>query len=319
MAESCEKIRVERGRKGRFRALLRDESGDIELVWFGRAFLYRTMLDVGERIDRHRQGGHACSFANGPPGCRPHCRRGEKSAFPAIPLYPAHRAHARGGNQPPAAFQGNPLGAGRRCSDSPGRFPKSIEAKAPISAAGTVPARNPSARRSWHRLTDIRNVCAMRSSSTLRSPLRWSRRKFALPGRPMDPGDLPARFRESTAVHPYRRTGIRRSARSTRMPAPRAGCTGFCTAMWGAAKRWLRFSPVSRRLPRIPGRLARAHRSACPADLAANRGMACSRSDFMRSFSLAQRNPRRNAGLRKGFESAPSGSSSEPMRCCSRQ
>lgn len=43
-------IRIERWGRGRLRALIRDDSGEVELLWFGTMPAYRNMLTPGVRV-----------------------------------------------------------------------------------------------------------------------------------------------------------------------------------------------------------------------------------------------------------------------------
>jgi ATP-dependent DNA helicase RecG len=183
--------RVERGRRPRLRIRLTDDSGSMEALWFaGVGFLRKTLVS-GQRV--------LCtgvpSIHTGVQMIHPAVERiAEGAAAPAIlylPVYPLTLAMQEAGIHQ-KLMQKTVLWAIDNIRHYPQVLPRSIESKR---------AFPPSEKcyREMHVPSDPAGLETFRARLVyeelyrLAITLRWSTRKFALPGRSMKPGSLYAK------------------------------------------------------------------------------------------------------------------------------
>ena len=193
IAGIVEKTRVERWGRGRLRALLKDATGEVELLWFGTMPAYRNMLTPGVRVMatgkigkyRHLQMVHPMiDRINDEGGV-------QGPAF--FPIYPISESMREAGLTNRILFK-----AIQRTLDAVTRYPEILPEQ--IVTKGGFPPLD-QCLREIHQPRDITTLNRYRDRLryeelfNLALTLRWSRRKFALPGRSMKPGDLPSRFR----------------------------------------------------------------------------------------------------------------------------
>jgi ATP-dependent DNA helicase RecG len=195
VAGTVEKAHVERGRRGRLRALLTDGTGSIELLWFAGIPIFRNILAPGTRVLVTGRVSAYTRLQMVHPMVERLSESGEHAApRPFLPLYPVteamrdagvnHRLLARA-----AAW------VFRNVTRYPHVLPAPIEQKRRFPALEVC-------LREIHLPTDPAKIdeykMRLRYEELFRLALtlRWSRRKFALPGRPMAAGDLPQRFRK---------------------------------------------------------------------------------------------------------------------------
>jgi len=199
---SVEKARIERGRKSRLRVLLSDGTGCLELLWFAGVPLYRNMLAPGIKI-----------IATGKISAYTHVqmvhpmieRLADNGGQPAIAFFPIYSI-----SEPmrDAGINHRLLSkAVRWLFDRISRFPEVLPE--PIVRKRRFPPLE-RCLREIHlpadpaKLDEYLRRLRYEELFRLALTLRWSRRKFALPGRSMLPGDLPERFRKQL---PFALTG----------------------------------------------------------------------------------------------------------------
>ena len=193
IAGIVEKIRVERWGRGRLRALLKDDTGEVELLWFGAMPAYRNMLTPGVRVMatgkvgeyRHVQMVHPMVDRIDADGGAP------EPAF--FPIYPISESMREAGISNRILFK-----AIQWTLDAVTRYPEILPE--PIVTKRGFPPLDQCLReihqpRDAAMLDPYRDRLRYEELFNLALTLRWSRRKFALPGRSMKPGDLPSRFR----------------------------------------------------------------------------------------------------------------------------
>jgi ATP-dependent DNA helicase RecG len=192
---TIEKARVERGRKSRLRVLLADGTGTLELLWFAGVPLYRKTLTPGTRL-----------IATGKVSAYTHVQMvhpmverlvnngGGPQVMVFLPLYPVSEPMRDAGIGHRLLAK-----AVRRALDSIGRFPEVLPE--PIVRKRNFPPLE-TCLREIHLPSDPAKLdkyaerLRYEELFRLALTLRWSRRKFALPGRSMLPGNLPERFRK---------------------------------------------------------------------------------------------------------------------------
>lgn len=190
---TIEKVRLERGRRSRLRAMLSDGSGSIELLWFAGIPIYRNMIKPGVRVLATGRVGHYGHFQMVHPLIERLSDETGAAALPCLPCYPVSEAmrEAGVGNR---AISKAVQWALRHLSHFPQVLPETIEKKRKFPPLFDC-------LKEIHLPTDIAGLEPFRARLRyeelykLALTLRWSRRKFALPGRPMTPGALPDRFR----------------------------------------------------------------------------------------------------------------------------
>ncbi|MBN2188804.1 MAG: ATP-dependent DNA helicase RecG [Chitinispirillaceae bacterium] len=187
---TVEKARIERGRRPRLRALLSDGTGSLELLWFAGIPVYRNMLTPGTEIlvtgkvsaYRHIQMVHPMIERKTGGGVRPY-----------LPLYSISDPMREAGISHRLLSK-----AVQSLLGSMARFPQAVP-EAIEKKRGFPPLEQ--CLREIHLPSDLSKLDGflyrMRYEELFRLALtlRWSRRKFALPGRAMLPGELDGRFR----------------------------------------------------------------------------------------------------------------------------
>jgi ATP-dependent DNA helicase RecG len=195
------KAYIERGRRGRLRALLTDETGSIELLWFAGIPQFKNLIRQGALFVVTGRVGFYRHFQMTHPMVE-QVRHGDRDApVPCLPIYPisetmrdagiSHRLISR------AVFW-----ALDHCTHFPNPLPAATEKKRSFP---------PLQQCLWmvHRpdLIDKLDTFTARlryeELYRLALTLRWSRRAFANPGRAMHDKGLADRFR---AVLPFRLT-----------------------------------------------------------------------------------------------------------------
>ncbi len=198
---TVERVRVERWGRGRLRALVKDATGQVELLWFGTMPAYRTMLTPGVRVMatgkvgeyRHLQMVHPMIDRIDEEGA------GRGPAF--FPLYSISEPMREAGISNRIMVR-----AIQWTLDTVSRYPEILPE--PIAAKHGFPPLE-KCLREMHQpgdpamLEGYRDRLRYEELFNLALALRWSKRKFALPGRSMKPGNLPARFK---AGLPFRLT-----------------------------------------------------------------------------------------------------------------
>jgi len=188
---TVEKARVERGRRPRLRVLLSDGTGSIELLWFAGVKIFRNMLAPGTEI-----------VATGKVSAYTHVqmvhpmieRPAGNGVRPFFPLYSISEPMREAGisHRLLSKAVGWLLGS---ISRFPQVIPESLERK-----RGFPPLEQ--CLREIHMPSDLSKLdeylFRLRYEELFRLALtlRWSRRKFALPGRALLPGGLDRRFRK---------------------------------------------------------------------------------------------------------------------------
>ncbi len=207
VAGMVEKAHVERRRKSRLRVLLSDGTGSMELLWFAGVPIYRNMLAVGTKI----------------------MATGKVSAYTHVQMvHPMVERLAEGSGQRVQAFfplyptseQMRDAGISHRLISRAvrwilgtiSRFPQILPE--PIAKKRNFPPLE-ECLREIHSPTDPVKIDEYKKRLRyeelfrLALTLRWSRRKFALPGRCLRAGDLPERFRKQL---PFPLTGEQEKA-----------------------------------------------------------------------------------------------------------
>jgi ATP-dependent DNA helicase RecG len=192
---TIERARVERGRRSRLRALLTGEGGAIELVWFAGIPLYRSIITTGARLLVTGRVGRYGHFQMVHPLVERLREDDDGRSVHPLPCYPLSEPmrEAGVGNR---LLSKAVLWSLDRLDHAPRLLPERIEAK-----HGFPPLDK--CLREIHLPTDLAALEPFRARLryeelyTLALTLRWSRRKFALPGRVLRAGDLPERFRRT--------------------------------------------------------------------------------------------------------------------------
>ncbi len=186
-------IRVERWGRGRLRALIRDDSGEVELLWFGTMPAYRTMLTPGVRVMATGKVGEYRHIQMVHPMID---RIDDQRSVPGpvfFPVYPIYESMREAGISNRILFR-----AIQWTLDSVTRYPEILPES--IVIRNGFPSLE-HCLREIHQPGDAalldryRDRLRYEELFNLALTLRWSSRKFALPGRSMTPGDLPSRFR----------------------------------------------------------------------------------------------------------------------------
>ena len=186
-----EKAHVERGRGSRLRVLLSDGTGSIEMLWFAGVTIFRNMLAPGTeivatgKVTAYTRVQMVHPMVERPAG---------KGVRPFLPLYSISEPMRGAGISHRLLSKAVVwlLGAIRRF---PQVIPEAIERK-----RGFPPLEK--CLREVHVPSDLSKLdeylFRLRYEELFRLALtlRWSRRKFSLPGRVMQPGGLDERFRK---------------------------------------------------------------------------------------------------------------------------
>ena len=198
---TVERVRVERWGRGKLRALVKDATGEVELLWFGTMPAYRTMLTPGVRVMATGKVGEYRHLQMVHPMVDRIDENGEGQGPAFFPLYSVSEPMREAGISNRILVR-----AIQWTLDSVTRFPEKLPAS--ITAKhGFSPLEK--CLRQMHRPDDpallekFRDRLRYEELFNLALTLRWSKRKFALPGRSMKPGNLPGRFKDSL---PFRLT-----------------------------------------------------------------------------------------------------------------
>jgi len=195
VAGMVEKAHCERGRRGRLRALLTDTTGSIELLWFAGLPIYRAVVKPGVKLlvtGRVTLYGHLQMVHPMVEKINEETGSGRTMFLPQYPLTDAMRESGVNHRLLSKAI------AWTLCSLT--RYPHVLPE--PIERKRRFPPID-KCLREIHMPSDLEGIERFRGRLCyeelyrLALTLRWSRRKFALPGRPMLPGDLPERFRKT--------------------------------------------------------------------------------------------------------------------------
>lgn len=186
-----ERARIERGRRPRLRVLLSDGSGSIELLWFAGVTIFRNMLTPGTEIIatgkvsayKHMQMVHPMVE-----------RTGGKGVRPFFPIYSISEPMRGAGISHRLISKAVHWFLGS-ISRFPQVIPGPIEKKRRFPPLGQC-LREVHMPSDPSKLEEYLQRLRYEELFRLALTLRWSRRKFALPGRPMVPGGLDGRFRK---------------------------------------------------------------------------------------------------------------------------
>jgi ATP-dependent DNA helicase RecG len=183
------KTRVERGRRPRFRIQLTDATGTMEALWFAGIPFFRNTMCAGQRL--LCTGLVSCH--TGLQMIHPQTERiAENAQAPEVlylPVYPLTLAMENAGMGQKLLRKAIDW-ALQNIQHFPQLLPRSIEEKRAFPSLDKCIME-------LHRPTDplrlgaFNNRLVYEELYRLALTLRWSRRKFALPGRSMSPGALP--------------------------------------------------------------------------------------------------------------------------------
>jgi|WetSurMetagenome_2_1015567.scaffolds.fasta_scaffold00142_28 ATP-dependent DNA helicase RecG len=202
--------RVERGRRQRLRIRLADDSGSMEALWFAGIPFFRKSLTTGLRV----LCTGTVSYRTGVQMIHPSVERiAENAAAPDIvylPVYPLTLAMKEAGISQ-KMLRKSVLWALDNLRHYPKLLPDAIEKKRgfpPLDAC----IREMHLPADPERLGAFRDRLVYEELYRLAATLRWSRRKFALPGRSMKPGTL---FNRAVAALPFALTADQEMAAAT--------------------------------------------------------------------------------------------------------
>jgi ATP-dependent DNA helicase RecG len=192
---TIEKVHVERGRRGRLRALLSDGTGSIELLWFAGVPVFRNLVKPGNRFLVTGKIGHYIHFQMVHPIIERLHESKEFDHASSLPFYPITEAMREAGinHRSLSKVIGWALD---HCTHFPNPLPLAVEKKRSFPPLETC-------LRQIHRPETIdkleRYTARLRYEELYRIALtlRWSRREFALPGRSMHPCGLDSGFRST--------------------------------------------------------------------------------------------------------------------------
>jgi ATP-dependent DNA helicase RecG len=192
---TIEKVHVERGRRGRLRALLSDGTGSIELLWFAGVPVFRNLVKPGNRFLVTGKVGHYIHFQMVHPMIERLHESNEFDHTTSLPVYPITEAMREAGINHRSLSKA--IGwALDHCTHFPNPLPFAVEKKRSFPPLETC-------LRQIHRPETIdkleRYTARLRYEELYRIALtlRWSRRAFALPGRSMHPCGLDSSFRST--------------------------------------------------------------------------------------------------------------------------
>ena len=193
VAGTIAKVHGERGRRSRLRALLTDETGSIELLWFAGIPVYRALIKPGVKLLATGKVGRYTKFQMVHPLVERLRDSGAQGHVPYLPLYSQSEAMRDAGISHRLLLK-----AIQWALDAVTHYPSLLPA--PIEKKRGFPPLD-RCLREMHLPTDLKHLDRYKERLRyeelykLALTLRWSRRKFALPGRSMLPADLPGRFR----------------------------------------------------------------------------------------------------------------------------
>jgi ATP-dependent DNA helicase RecG len=188
-----EKAHVDRGRRGRMRALLSDGTGSIELLWFAGIPLFRTLIRQGVKLLVTGRIGYYKHFQMVHPIVE-QVQSGEVGTpAPCLPVYPISETMRDAGISHRLLLKAV-FWALDHCTHFPNPLPAAMEKKRsfpPLQQCLQMVHRPDSIEKLGVFTARLRYEELYRLALTL----RWSRRAFARPGRAMQPKDLADRFR----------------------------------------------------------------------------------------------------------------------------
>ncbi len=185
------RVRLERGRRPRFRVLVEDSSGQLEVLWFqGVTYVSKTMA-AGDHLFLTGKISQYKRIQMVHPVVEKAAGKGEIGAF--LPVYSIRESMRDAGvNQKLLIKSINWIL--RSLKQYPRVLPQSLETKhnfAPLDEC-LKKIHNPD---SLSNLEQYRERLKYEELYRLAITLRWNRKKFALPGRAMKPGDLDAKLK----------------------------------------------------------------------------------------------------------------------------
>ena len=194
MTGTITRTRVERGGRPRFRVQVTDDTGSIELIWFHGIGYFRKSLIKGKRLLFTGKVGKygTCQMLHPQVEALGSEDKGPSVVF--LPQYPVTTA-MQSAHMGQKTLFGAISWVLRNVRRYPQLLPGAIEKK-----KGFAPLAE--CLKEIHIPTDPGNVdtylarVRYEELYQLALALRWSRRKFALPGRPMVPGDLAHQIEE---------------------------------------------------------------------------------------------------------------------------
>jgi ATP-dependent DNA helicase RecG len=180
--------RVERGRRPRLRIRLTDDSGSLEALWFAGIPFLRKILSTGQRVLCTGTISHHTGVQMIHPSVE---RLGENATAPSIlylPVYPLTLAMKEAGIHQ-KVMQKAALWALDNVQHYPQLLPRVIEEKYSFPPLDKC-IREMHVPSSPQNLDAFRGRLVYEELYRLAITLRWSKRKFALPGRSMKPGPI---------------------------------------------------------------------------------------------------------------------------------
>ncbi|NLL14199.1 MAG: ATP-dependent DNA helicase RecG [Fibrobacter sp.] len=185
---TIKRVRYEPGRKSRLRVLVDDGTGEMELIWFQGGHLYRNKLQQGQK---YLITGKVVKYIHFQM-IHPYVEVASNSELKFIPVYPLNLLMREVGIQ--QRLIGKII---RWVIDNlkhyPDVLPKTIEDKKcfPPLCECLKEIHFPT---SLDKLEQFESRIKYEELYKTAIVLRFSKKKFTLPGRSMNPGDLPARF-----------------------------------------------------------------------------------------------------------------------------
>jgi ATP-dependent DNA helicase RecG len=182
------RTRVERGRQTRFRIQVSDDTGTLDVLWFHGVPYFRRTIHTGARLCLTGKVSRYGTFQMVHPLMERVGAKSKGPELPFLPVYPVSMAMREVNFQ-----QKSLVKAIEWCLDNlkhyPRVLPRAIEEKKGFPALAEC-------LRQLHfpddptRLEPYRERLRYEELYQVALTLRWTRRKFALPGRPMCPGGL---------------------------------------------------------------------------------------------------------------------------------
>ncbi|MBD3322624.1 MAG: DEAD/DEAH box helicase [Chitinivibrionales bacterium] len=189
------RTRVEKGRKSRLRICVEDDSGSIEALWFHGISYMRTVLHAGKRVMMTGKVGLFGKYQMVHPDVEFLGKNQARTEAPFLPVYPISMAM-----RDATVNQKTIQKAIRWAVQSLKHFPQILPA--PLENEKQLPPLKECLTKihlpdNPDNLDRYRERIKYEELYQLALSLRWSRRKFALPGRPLDPGPLLSRLESS--------------------------------------------------------------------------------------------------------------------------
>ncbi|MFP4417395.1 MAG: ATP-dependent DNA helicase RecG [Chitinispirillaceae bacterium] len=203
------RTRIEKGRRPRLRIQVTDQSGSIEAVWFQRVAYFRNYLKSGMRILLTGKISRYGSIQI----VHPKVESLGSKKLPDVtfqPVYPL-TTMMRDVNLQQKTLSSAVGWVFKNLRQYPHILPESIEKKKRFPQLSEC-LRQLHFPEQLHKDRAYRDRIIYEELYQLALSLRWSKRKFALPGRCISPGNLPDRLRASL---PFSLTGGQQQAIST--------------------------------------------------------------------------------------------------------